>query len=548
MSEIQSSLISSHLPSLLECGHCLKKILFTYRGTKTPIHHPLTGDVICGECKQDYLPSSSQSQLDSHKWIETRFEALPLYLRSERKKVEGVGVANEPNYDRCINHPHTNWMSLDLEGLNCLCLTCSKGQLYQTNPQSSLKEAATTIATRLASVTATPLIRQDIPSLDRNRPHHQGERRKIAEEEFELNVNLLQGAWRMSETAEALLDWLVSVESISPLISGKISQLRFLLVKNKVSHQQFDMGLGDVESQFQHVCLLLRKSLSPLIRQRQVISASLIEGMRLLGIDVKGTGYLTKDKVYRIVCRGPRDEWNVGEEVMIKKTLSTLRNILENGDPLFIELDKKDVKEILNQPQGLSQVIDDLKWRVETVSSLKRGRKGEIALVMDEAKGIRDDVMKVVHLLSQVCHPDYWMKSLIEWRLGDPEGAFQACLDALLNEDLQHRSLTFRTLRLLDRTKVKVDEGKALLLEGICLYHREPQATNVVKGFHFLESEERGCDHPLLYWHLGELYRQGVGGLSKDAIKASEYYTKCIQGEYHSVYLFSFILFHSLCM
>lgn len=119
-------------------------------------------------------------------------------------------------------------------------------------------------------------------------------------------------------------------------------------------------------------------------------------------------------------------------------------------------------------------------------------------------------------------------ESRIAVELRDPSlTALNDCIEALLYQDGAFRSLTHSTLKLLEDTKARVGEVNALFLEGLHAFGRQRASFK-----YFLEAEEKGCTHPVLYFFMGDCFDLGLGGIEKNAAKALEYYTKSIEGMY----------------
>lgn len=97
-----------------------------------------------------------------------------------------------------------------------------------------------------------------------------------------------------------------------------------------------------------------------------------------------------------------------------------------------------------------------------------------------------------------------------------------ACLDTLVYQDGECKPLTHRMLKYLEEAKARLDEASALFIEGL---------HNITHGFRlFSEAEEKGCEHPVLYYFMGECYRKGEKGATQDFSKASDYYDMAIKG------------------
>lgn len=101
----------------------------------------------------------------------------------------------------------------------------------------------------------------------------------------------------------------------------------------------------------------------------------------------------------------------------------------------------------------------------------------------------------------------------------------KACVNALLYQDGTTRPMTHRTLKLLEESKSKLDEGDASFIKGIRRYQHRHRCFPF-----FSEAEEKGCTHPFLYYFLGECYMSDYRGVSKDISKAADYYSMSVGG------------------
>lgn len=107
--------------------------------------------------------------------------------------------------------------------------------------------------------------------------------------------------------------------------------------------------------------------------------------------------------------------------------------------------------------------------------------------------------------------------------LDDPsQTSLNSYLDVLLYQDGELKPLTHNTLKLIEDVKSHVDEANALFLEGLCSFRNRLELLST--------AEKKGCDHPIMYYFLGECYKTGDKGVKKDNHKSLEYYTKAIAG------------------
>lgn len=99
------------------------------------------------------------------------------------------------------------------------------------------------------------------------------------------------------------------------------------------------------------------------------------------------------------------------------------------------------------------------------------------------------------------------------------------CLDALLYQDGLIKCRTHTTLKLIEETKAKVGEAYALFLEGIRYFKIGTTSFRV-----FSEAEDKGCEHPILFYFMGLCYKDGLSGATTNNRKAFEYLAKSIGG------------------
>lgn len=103
------------------------------------------------------------------------------------------------------------------------------------------------------------------------------------------------------------------------------------------------------------------------------------------------------------------------------------------------------------------------------------------------------------------------------------QAALTACLNELFYPDGEPKALTNSTLTLIEETKAKVDEADALFLSGLRSFTHRFQ--------HLSEAVKKGCQHPCLYYFLGECYREGDKGVAKNATRAFDSYDMAIKGK-----------------
>lgn len=95
-------------------------------------------------------------------------------------------------------------------------------------------------------------------------------------------------------------------------------------------------------------------------------------------------------------------------------------------------------------------------------------------------------------------------------------------LGLIISESGGRSDLTHYILKVANESKRVVGEANALLIEGLLQFDLE---TDMLKTF--LEAEQKGCDHPLLYHYIAEYYRLK----NEDVSKVFEYSAKAISGK-----------------
>lgn len=563
-----------------------------YWGQKRPTHDPVTGDMICWECKLKHQSTHPQPE-SSHATLRHP-EPLPLCLKLEMDRQQGPDTANlqdgmgdacqhcvlaldilkkpgtdacvsvaycvpcenflcqehalhhdkehllvhnthrlnvvcgfEAMHDKCDNHVGKDWIVVDLDGLHCLCLPCSKEPLYCNRNRALIEEAAPIIRSRLATALTSPLESKSDSLLEAN---NQSESKSVSDDQDRCGVGIIEVAHRMSKVAEALHRWRKHVEGSHQKICTRLSDLRSILTEGGPL-RRLEMTLHSADSFYQSAASVHISHLRPMIRIREVISKSLLVCSKLLGLGGnEGETLLSKSAVLEILSKRKVEARRVGEEVMVLKSVTSLRDTLKTiSDPLLLDLIKEDVEGILNQQGGLVEALEALKSKVknEVYDSFDGVTQGKLEELLSEAKGIGDEAMKAGQLLSRIHEQDYWKVGLAEWKKVRLQTTIQVCLDALLYEDNEPRQLTYRSLKVLQDAKMIIGEANALFIEGIRLYYHQSR----LSAFKcFSEGAKRGCVHPLLYYFMGECYRYSGQSSNTEGAKALEYYEKAIQG------------------
>lgn len=530
MAESKSSLSSSHHPSLVVCSECFCKIGFAYRG-ETPAHDPVTGDLKCSSCK---LKKSASVMANIYPFHARGLEALPFFLLAEAQRVEAELERRGSHlvmYDKCINHVDENWVVVDMNELKCLCLTCS-GKQPSPSALKGLLEASQIIRGRISTALTTPLRRKPILAGERKTQNDEG--KGVVHDSRQAQMDLIQAVQCMVGAIATLNQWADQVKEANRTVHDTISRLRST-IRDETSCRRLEMTVNSIDTLFQQACDMHIRNLQPLLRIRQIISGTLLEGMRLLGLSVMLSDdghhtYYVRDVVINLLSKRDVAPGCVGEEVAILRSIECLRETLENGDALLLELTGEDIEGILKQSGGMSEVL-------ATVMSKGKGSNFDEAVgscnvdsLLNEAKALKVSVMKAIATLSLVHEPGDWKEGALRWRERKEEQrtTVEACVKALLYDDLSLRPISLTTHKFIMEAKVKLGEANALFIEGVRQY-KYWLPNSLFK--YFSEAEAKGCEHPLLYYFIGQYYLTTNNGTPEDLDKAIEYYNKLRKGD-----------------
>lgn len=114
--------------------------------------------------------------------------------------------------------------------------------------------------------------------------------------------------------------------------------------------------------------------------------------------------------------------------------------------------------------------------------------------------------------------------------------ALNTCLKELLGQDGRRKRNQSGDDMALEAALVEVGEADALFIEGLrnMSYYSQSEISFKL----FSEAEEKGCNHPVLYYFLGEYFRSGKVGTARDIAKAVHYYDMAIKGKQTSIHDF----------
>lgn len=105
-------------------------------------------------------------------------------------------------------------------------------------------------------------------------------------------------------------------------------------------------------------------------------------------------------------------------------------------------------------------------------------------------------------------------------------------VDALFGINLKPKPLTEKTLSPVLEA-VTASHANALLLRTLI----NAQIGSLGASYHGLkEAERQGATHPIQYYFLGEIYREGVKGVKRNIKEAIGYYAKAIAGKTEGTY------------
>lgn len=520
MSERKLPPHKSPLPTLPQCGSCLSHVRFAYQGDMIPSHDPGTRDLRCSECKGKGK-GCLKDMRDAYPLHYRELEALPLYLlEAQKTNVElGNGLSHYPMYDKCVNHVNDDWVMVDMDDLKCLCLLCSKRQ-PSTNRQRSLEDALPMIRERIAIALTSPLVKGTSLCHDSQRESKGGPNGSVQDK-----PSLLNAAKRMAHASNVLQENVNQVKNTLTSVRNKLLEMRTMMVEEG-PRQRLEAVIGGIDKHFRDACLIYETSRHPLIRTRQIISGTILEGVTLLGLNaVEGKTPNTKGEIREGLLKRSVEIECGGKEVMILRTLECLRETLENNDTSLVELTNEDIEGFFNQPGGINEAIEAVYKRIHGINP---DTTVPLGTSLVEVKFLIEAVQTVIpHLL--VGQHEAWQDVIAEWvrkrKKQSHSQALQTCLDALLYPDILSRPLTHNTLKIIDNAQTKLDHSDALFVEGLRQFSRADAPWLLLS-----EAEKKGCDHPLLPYFIGLCYRDGGKGVAKCSSKALEYYNKCIKG------------------
>lgn len=98
-------------------------------------------------------------------------------------------------------------------------------------------------------------------------------------------------------------------------------------------------------------------------------------------------------------------------------------------------------------------------------------------------------------------------------------------LEDLFYDDMSAKKVNSRTLKLITVSKHRIGEANAIFIEGILQYNLGDESFKI-----FLEAEQKGCRHPLLYYYLANCCSDMDDDRAQNTLKALEYSNLAIRG------------------
>lgn len=546
MTDIASLFPTQSQASLAKCGQCSLPVTFALRGDKGPIHDPITGDMVCGKCKQPHLQRSRTNRpLPSRDVV-----ALPLYML---RAIKSVATRNAPSTSKsveekgleqlksgkCFYHEGVTWNWIDLDENACLCDGCHIG--LPDHNYAILDGGVQYVRISLANILSMSIYRKmPKPGASPDATLMDGDEQKCALGMQQEDSNLIQVANDMDKTGEILSKLMNDVMESCVLLYHKIEQVKSILNETDTNHlEQIIQGR---DRQYHDACQVYIQSLYPMIRVRQVISGTLLEGLKILGLTSIDPSKSTIRK-YILDALLARDETRpMGfEEVVVLRCLICLKETLMKGDPLLIEMTEEKVMKVLDQPDGLHHALTMLTTKLNKVCVDVPSEQKMSEVILDEMKSVFVEVSRVIPLLLHP-QPEYWktcIKAVTETPTSDE--IINTIWNALFykDEDDNKRVINHHTLKIINNLKKSLSEADGLLIEGILGLYFDRDCNK-----YFIESEKKGCHHPLLYHYLGRIYCLGQEDVVTDHNKAIEYFTKAVAGRLSL--LFYHLLIHNI--
>lgn len=119
-----------------------------------------------------------------------------------------------------------------------------------------------------------------------------------------------------------------------------------------------------------------------------------------------------------------------------------------------------------------------------------------------------------------------------------------ACLNDLLYQDGTFKAVTSNAVKHIEAAKGKLGEANTLFIEGVRAYRRDKMAHDQYPlkkfvSFEYLsKAQAKGCQHPVLYYFLGECCRLFCEGVDFMVPWTLRYYDMAIKGMLFLVSLF----------
>lgn len=394
------------------CSKCQAQIQFVYPGKKTPIHDPMSGRLLCGECRAR-LPTNLPGPLFSQqgrvalplcllRQYRVRQHAIGGELEVERGKHKVPGICNDcSNTVKIGTKRGRDEETSRKEEAIVFCNQCS---VYICNSHRSIHPSDHPLS---HVENMEPSSDAPVNLADRCVKHH--------EKDLELvNIKSLQAVCtgcvkRSSQekrlslgSAAPILRSRIASAFIMPLrwkrdnlrlttesnlpglfgavqgMEGVIAELGLCMIRAEEMKGKLQQilepwnkrflprpFLGDLVNRWtidvQEIVTLCQAQFVTSIQSRTALVGTLLEAMSMLGIEAEGLVKAKRKekknvaKILSHLSTRPINNETIGEELLVLKTLEGVREILEYGDPLLLGMNGDEIGALFWGPQGISK-------------------------------------------------------------------------------------------------------------------------------------------------------------------------------------------------
>lgn len=363
----------------------------------------------------------------------------------------------------------------------------------------------------------------------------------IAEGEGRSNV-LLSASHSLTIVHDRLTSF---VHRLTDISSFAVRQIRALSSNNSCTIASIQWGKlsDDVERILKSLCGSYNKGLQSLKRTLHYIEGTLLEAIAMLGLE----GVTDREEMQEILLLG---KWPLANELLLMETLGCLRDTLEYGDVGGLSrLNVTSLDECLANIDVLTCIMTTMQTDCVALEAI-----GEIGHTTEEKLfGHIISLFQGVIALDSVYFdmftsplPRESLRSLLEWKIElgcqlHPEGLLEEIIKALVYDNMMPTGKRDQhTLNLIERFYT-IDSPDIHLAKALLKYSGLVGSNYLL----FSQAQEKGCNHPLLFYYLGDCYVAGID-IDKDLEKAAMCYQKAIEGMFSALTTFYPVILPSI--